>query len=281
VRSDNSVFMQLALDMGPDKVVKAARELGIDSKLNGYPSEVLGGLERGVSPLEMANAYATIASGGYRNRVRAITKVRFADGEEDELEPARHKAFDAAAMFKATELLIRNMKSGTGTKAQINCPAGGKTGTTDGNTDAWFVGYTPKLSTAVWVGYPDSNERGMSTQYNGGPVDGGTFPAEIWGEYMGSTPDKTCGGEFDRPNSAFNAKPFDRGRGSDQIQPGDPGGAEPGSDGFTPPAQSDGISAPTPAAPPSLDPAPPPSGGDTFDPESFESSPDDSSAGGF
>ncbi len=283
VRSDNSVFMQLALDMGPDKVVKAARELGIDSKLNGYPSEVLGGLERGVSPLEMANAYATIASGGYRNRVRAITKVRFADGEEDELEPARHKAFDDAAMFKATELLIRNMNSGTGTKADISCPAGGKTGTTDGNTDAWFVGYTPKLSTAVWVGYPDSNERGMSTQYNGGPVDGGTFPAEIWGEYMGSTPDKTCGGEFDRPNSAFNAKPFAGGRGSDQIQPGDPGGAESGSDGFTPPAQSDGISAPTPppAAPPSLDPAPPPSGGDTFDPESFESSPDDSSAGGF
>ncbi len=284
VASDNSVFMQLALDIGPDKVVEAARELGIDSKLNGFPSEILGGLERGVSPLEMANAYATIASGGQRNRVRSITKVRFPDGEEDELEPARHKAFDEAAMFKATELLIRNMNSGTGTKAKIDCPAGGKTGTTDGNTDAWFVGYTPKLSTAVWVGYPDSNERGMSTQYNGGPVDGGTFPAEIWGAYMGSAKDKTCGGEFDRPSGAFNAQPFDSGgRSSRQIQPGDPGGAESGSDGFTPPAQSDGISAPTPppAAPPALDPAPPPSGGDTFDPESFESSPDDSSAGGF
>jgi penicillin-binding protein 1A len=279
VRSDNSVFMQLALDIGPDKVVKAARELGIDSKLNGYPSEILGGLERGVSPLEMANAYATIASGGYRNRVRAITKVRFADGEEDELEPARHKAFDDAAMFKATELLIRNMKSGTGTKAQINCPAGGKTGTTDGNTDAWFVGYTPKLSTAVWVGYPDSNERGMSTQYNGGPVDGGTFPAEIWGEYMGSTPDKTCGGEFDRPNSAFNAKPFDRGRGSDKIQPGtDFGGGGSGSDGSTPAPQSDGIVAPTP---PPLDPAPPPPAGDTFDPEAYETPPSDPAPGGF
>jgi len=284
VRSDNSVFMQLALDIGPKKVVRAARELGIDSKLNGYPSEILGGLERGVSPLEMANAYATIASGGHRNRVTSITKVRFPDDEEDELEPARHKAFDEAAMFKATELLKRNMQSGTGTKAQIDCPAGGKTGTTDGNTDAWFVGYTPKLSTAVWVGYPDSNERGMSTQYNGGPVDGGTFPAEIWGAYMGSTPDKTCGGEFDRPSGSFEAKPFSKGRGADQIQPGDPGGGgRSGSDGFTPPLQSEGVvSAPTPppAAPPPLDPAPPPDDG-TFDPESFEAEPVDPPAGGF
>lgn len=286
VRSDNSVFMQLALDLGPDKVVDAARELGIDSKLNGYPSEILGGLERGVSPLEMANAYATIASGGKRNRVKSVTKVRFADGEEDDLsEPARHKAFDEAAMFKATELLKRNMQSGTGTKAKIDCPAGGKTGTTDGNTDAWFVGYTPKLSTAVWVGYPDSNERGMSTQYNGGPVDGGTFPAEIWGEYMGSTPDKTCGGEFDRPSSGFNAKPFDSGRrSSGQVQPGRAGGPDSGTDGFTPPSQSDGVFAPAPpppppAAPPPVAPAPPPPGGGTFDPETFESSPPP--AGGF
>ncbi|MBA2262880.1 MAG: penicillin-binding protein, partial [Solirubrobacterales bacterium] len=262
VRSDNSVFMQLALDLGPDKVVKAARKLGIDSKLNGYPSEILGGLERGVSPLEMANAYATIASGGWRNRVKSVTKVRFADGEEDDLsEPRRHKAFDAAAMYKATELLIRNMQSGTGTKAQIRCPAGGKTGTTDGNKDAWFVGFTPKLSTAVWVGYPDSNERSMSFQYNGGPVDGGTFPAEIWGEYMGSTPDKTCGGKFERPKNDFQPQPFNRGRGSGQIQSGtDFGAGGSGSDGFTPPSQSDGIVAPTPPPP---DPAPPPPAGDT------------------
>ncbi|MDQ3768829.1 MAG: penicillin-binding protein [Actinomycetota bacterium] len=278
VRSDNSVFMQLALDLGPDKVVKAARKLGIDSKLNGYPSEILGGLERGVSPLEMANAYATIASGGWRNRVKSVTKVRFADGEEDDLsEPRRHKAFDAAAMYKATELLIRNMQSGTGTKAQINCPAGGKTGTTDGNKDAWFVGFTPKLSTAVWVGYPDSNERSMSFQYNGGPVDGGTFPAEIWGEYMGSTPDKTCGGKFERPSSEFKPQPFNRGRGSGQIQSGDPGDGGTAGDGFVPQPQTGDFYAP-PASP---DPAPAPSGGETFDPEAYETPPDEPAAGGF
>ena len=278
VRSDNSVFMQLALDLGPDKVVKAARELGIDSKLNGYPSEVLGGLEHGVSPLEMANAYATIVSGGWRNRVKSVTKVRFADGEEDDLsEPRRHKAFDAAAMYKATELLIRNMKSGTGTKAQINCPAGGKTGTTDGNKDAWFVGFTPKLSTAVWVGYPDSNERSMSFQYNGGPVDGGTFPAEIWGEFMGSTPDKTCGGKFERPSSDFKPQPFNRGRGSGQVQSGDPGGGGTAGDGFVPQPQTGDFYAPP--APP--DPAPaPPSGGEIFDPEAYETPPDEPAAGG-
>ena len=87
--SDNSVYIQLALDLGPDKVKQAAWDLGIRSKLNGYPAETLGGLEDGVSPLEMANAYATIASGGFRNRPTAITRVTFPDGHKE--LPARWK----------------------------------------------------------------------------------------------------------------------------------------------------------------------------------------------
>ena len=280
VRSDNSVFMQLGLDLGGKKVVKAARQLGIDSELNGYPSEILGGLEEGVSPLEMANAYATIASGGTRHRVKAITKVRFPDGNVDDLsQPRTHKAFKDGAMYEVTQLLQRNIQSGTGTKAQIDCPAAGKTGTTDGNTDAWFVGYTPKLSTAVWVGYPDSNETEMSYQYNGGPVDGGTFPAEIWGAYMSSAGDTVCGGEFDRPDTPFGSQPFNRGG-----EPGD--GGVPAPDGGYPPAPDvpytppppNGVEIPPaapPAAPPIAEPTPDPSdpSDPAFDPELYESSP--------
>ena len=110
--------------------------MGIKSKLNAYPSEVLGGLEDGVSPLEMANAYATIASGGWRNRPKAITRVTFADGRVSNWgKPARHKAFRDGVTYEATKILEQNMKAGTGTGAQIGCPAAGKTRTTDSFND--------------------------------------------------------------------------------------------------------------------------------------------------
>ncbi|MBA3585417.1 MAG: penicillin-binding protein, partial [Gemmatimonadetes bacterium] len=205
--SDNSVYTQLALDLGPDKVVKAARGLGIKSKLNGYPSETLGGLTRCCSPLEMANAYATIASGGWRAKPKAITRVRFPDGKVKDLsKPRRHKAFDSAAMYEVTKILDQNVPGGTGARAQLpKCPAAGKTGTTDKNTDAWFVGFTPKLATSVWVGFPKGRVP-MGPLFNGGPVDGGTFPAEIWGNYMKAASSK-CG-QFRKPDHAFRAKPF-------------------------------------------------------------------------
>ena len=110
--SDNSVYIQLALDVGPDKVKQAAWDLGIRSKLNGYPAETLGGLTDGVSPLEMANAYATIASGGYRNRPTAITRVTFPDGRKElpaRWKVKRTKAFEDGVTAKATEILEQNM----------------------------------------------------------------------------------------------------------------------------------------------------------------------------
>jgi penicillin-binding protein 1A len=207
--SDNSVFMQLALDIGPDNVKQAARDMGIRSELHGYPAETLGGLTNGVSPLEMANAYATIASGGYRNRPTAITKVIFPDGREelpDRWKVKRVQAFPDGVAAKARELLEQNMTDGTGTKAQIGCPAGGKTGTTDEFTDAWFVGFTPRLTTAVWVGYPKERVR-METLYYGTPVAGGTFPAEIWGAYMKEAKGKFCG-DFKPPTVPFTSTPF-------------------------------------------------------------------------
>ena len=170
LRSDNSVYIQLAADLGPDKVKETARMMGIKSKLMGYCAETLGGLEDGVSPLEMANAYATIANGGYRNRPRVIRKI------DDPRGPVRScrragactatKAFEDGVTYEAIKILEDNITGGTGGRAQIGCPAGGKTGTTDKNIDAWFVGFTPRLSTAVWVGFPGDARISMNGMFH-------------------------------------------------------------------------------------------------------------------
>ncbi len=94
---------------------------------------------------------------------------------------------------EVTKILEQNVKGGTGTRAQIQCPAAGKTGTTDNFRDAWFSGFTPRLATSVWVGYPDRQIE-MRTQFFGAPVAGGSFPAAIWGAYMKTAvAGKPCG----------------------------------------------------------------------------------------
>ncbi|WP_028064449.1 transglycosylase domain-containing protein [Solirubrobacter soli] len=211
--SDNSVYAQLTSDLGPDKVKETARMMGIKSKLNGFCAESLGGLENGVSPLEMASAYATIANGGYRNRPRIIKKV-VVKGKTQKLPKRwrihRVKAFSDGVTYEATKILQQNIQGGTGTHANIGCPAGGKTGTTDKNIDAWFVGFTPRLSTAVWVGFPGSAAISMNGMYapTGGNIDGGTYPADIWGEYMKKAVGKYCG-DFKKPTEPFTSSPFD------------------------------------------------------------------------
>jgi penicillin-binding protein 1A len=204
--SDNSIYQQLDLDVGPDQVKQTAKDMGIKSKLNGYPSEGLGAIEHGVSPLEMANSYATIASGGWRNRVTSLRKVclpqPYAGGFKCEtLKPHRHKAFSDGITYEATKILKMNVQQGTGTAAQIGCPAAGKTGTVDDFTDAWFVGYTPRLSTAVWVGHAkDRRTLGAGSA-------GGTVAAPIWGTYMKIAKGKFCG-DFPLPKEPFQAAPF-------------------------------------------------------------------------
>jgi penicillin-binding protein 1A len=118
----------------------------------------------------------------------------------------RAKAFEDGVTYEATKILEANIQGGTGTHANIGCPAGGKTGTTDHNTDAWFAGFTPRLATAVWVGYPTGGVY-MNTQFLGGPVDGGTFPALIWGTYMKQAVGKYCG-SFKQPTQPFVSQPF-------------------------------------------------------------------------
>jgi penicillin-binding protein 1A len=209
LKSDNSVYIQLAVDLGPENVAETARDLGIRTRLHGYCAETLGGLTRGVSPLEMATAYATIANGGWRNRPTLITRVEFPSGRSElprRWRVRRVKRFSEGVTAEAVEILRQNMRRGTGTNADIGCPAGGKTGTTDNTTDAWFVGFTPRLATAVWVGYPN-DRTSMSSLYFGGPVVGGSYPALIWGAYMRQARGRFCG-DFPAPNEPFQASRF-------------------------------------------------------------------------
>jgi penicillin-binding protein 1A len=204
--SDNSVYQQLDLDVGPDLVADTAANLGIDTPLDGYPAEGLGGLHRGVSPLELARAYATLANGGNRLDTTAIKRIDFLDGHSIRLDSAGSDSlFKDGETHEVTKILQQNMKHGTGTAAQMGCPAAGKTGTTDTFRDAWFAGYTPRVSTVVWVGYP---HRALPmTNVHGIKVAGATFPAQIWHDYMEVAKGGFCGG-FPRPHERAELHPF-------------------------------------------------------------------------
>jgi penicillin-binding protein 1A len=207
LRSDNSVFQQLDLDVGPDLVADTAANLGIDTPLDGYPAEGLGGLHTGVTPLELARAYATFASGGKRLDISAIRQVDFVDGRPSVRldDPGSDSLFKDGETYEVTKILQQNMKHGTGQAAQMGCPAAGKTGTTDKFRDAWFAGYTPRLSTVVWVGYPD---RAISmTNVHGIKVAGATFPAQLWHDYMAVAKGGFCG-TFPKPSERPDLHPY-------------------------------------------------------------------------
>jgi len=207
VASDNTVFAQLDLDVGPAAVASTAHAMGITSPLDGIPAEGIGGLRIGVSPLEMASAYGTLADGGVRRKPIAITKVVFPNGKVDHPEGADpQRKLSRPVAYQVTRLLHDNIVEGTGTAAYTGCAGqAGKTGTTDGYTDAWFAGYQPNLATAVWVGYPESNDVSMSSVH-GIIVFGGTFPAEIWHSlYSGGG--VRCE-EFSEPSQKISWAPF-------------------------------------------------------------------------
>ena len=207
LHSDNTVYAQLDLDVGPDKVAQTAKEMGITTHLNGYPAEGLGGLKYGVSPLEMADAYATLASGGIHHKPVAITKVVFPDGKSDNLgrNPGDRVLTDGQA-YEVTKILHENVLGGTGVRANMGCPAAGKTGTTSNFNDAWFVGFTPKLSTATWVGYPNALIS-MLNVHGAGPMQGGSIPAQIWHDYMNVAKGSYCG-DFTQPSTPVVWAPF-------------------------------------------------------------------------
>ena len=207
VASDNTVFAQLDLDVGPARVAETAHSMGIVSPLDGIPAEGIGGLRVGVSPLEMADAYATLAAGGVRHDPVSIRRIVFPGGRTE--RPGRtapRRVVSEAVAYEVTRLLHDNITEGTGTAAYTGCAGqAGKTGTTDRETDAWFAGYQPNLTSVIWVGYPQSNAIEM-TSVHGIAVFGGTFPAEIWHSlYSGG--EVPCE-EFGKPKTPIQWAPF-------------------------------------------------------------------------
>jgi membrane peptidoglycan carboxypeptidase len=188
--SDNSIYAQLTRVVGPANVAVTARQLGVTRRLNPYFAIGLGADP--VSPMEMARAFSTFANEGRRvdgsafgNRPRAIARVRGArEKTVDDNKPVQRPVLAKNDSALLTSILETVVRSGTGRRAALpDRPVAGKTGTTENYGDAWFVGYTPQLATAVWVGYPNQL-RPMLTEYHGQAVAGGTFPADIWRTFM-------------------------------------------------------------------------------------------------
>jgi penicillin-binding protein 1A len=199
--SVNVVFAQLGLDVGLDDIASTAYDMGITSPLGIKdagtapckegphcfipPADAIGGLNIGVTPLEQADAYATLANGGVHHDATAVDRVVFPDGAVDEPSAGDGKrVLTPGQAYYVTKVLEGVITSGTGAGyTDMGCPAAGKTGTSEDLSDAWFVGYTPLYSTAVWTGHPLSRE---STGF-GGPTSG-----PIWRSFMEAAQGSNC-----------------------------------------------------------------------------------------
>jgi len=217
LHSDNTVYAQLTLDVGPKKVAEMAHRLGVRSSLTTkegayVPSLGLGAIP--VSPLDLASAYATLAAGGIYSKPMAIRKVLLGNGKEDTDagwgEPLRTRAISPGVAYTVTQILEENMQYGTGTGAYFGRPAAGKTGTTDNYADGWFCGYTPNLEATVWIGHP----RGEVPMLNvhGIAVSGPTFPATIWKTFMQKAVGRTNPVDFKVPSVLPTWHSFTRGQ---------------------------------------------------------------------
>ena len=184
VRSVNTVYAQLILDVGPAEAVATATRMGVASPLRPYPSAVLG--TNDVTPLDMAAAYGTLANGGLAVPPAFVTKVVGPDGQLlYEHRHAQERVLERDNATTVTHVLRQVVERGTGVAARIGRPVAGKTGTGQEWRDAWFVGYTPQLATAVWVGFPEG-QRSMAPPATRILVTGGSWPAQIWQLYMGA-----------------------------------------------------------------------------------------------
>ena len=205
-RSINVPTIKLAREVGVDKIVANVEKMGITTLVDsGAYSDVnlamaLGGLSKGVNPLEMASAYGVLATNGLYNKPIALLKIVDRDGKVlYQAKPQSKRVVDAASAYLTTNMLEDVLVSGTGGGMGIGRPAAGKTGTTDTYIDAWFVGYTPDLSTAVWVG--DDNNKPMQRMYGSGA------PLSIWHEFMINALASTPRTGFSNPGVAVPAEP--------------------------------------------------------------------------
>jgi penicillin-binding protein 1A len=212
--SDNAVYAQVGIKVGTRKVADLARRMGIRTPVSHNFAMTLGGLKQGVTPLDMAHAYQTLAQGGRftygtmspgateRSKLRLprpgpvgikkigrpddgkLKPISLPDGEKAENKRLDWPVMKSAVADQVSSILSTVVTSGTATRAQIaDTFVAGKTGTTENYGDAWFVGWTDKLTVAVWVGYPDKLVP-METEFNGEPVAGGTYPAAIWKSFV-------------------------------------------------------------------------------------------------
>ncbi len=282
--SDNSIYAEVGLKVGTRRIAMLAHRMGITTPLSTNPAMTIGGLTVGVTPLDMAHAYETIAHGGERvsgtmaaaGEPVGIQEVTdggrpLPNGSRHDVNQVRTKRVlpsDVAAT--ETSMLETVVQYGTGKAAAIGQFAAGKTGTTSNYGDAWFVGWDAKYTVAVWVGFPDKLVP-MTTEFDGGPVLGGTFPALIWHDFMTSalridkeraehSDSKTGSGEAEgegtsgtSPESASGPSSGSgsgaggsSGTGQGNSAPSSPGGGEAGG-GATPSPER---AAPTPAPAP-------------------------------
>ncbi|MGI8411317.1 MAG: transglycosylase domain-containing protein [Solirubrobacteraceae bacterium] len=246
VLSDNTVFAQLDADLTPERVTATAHAMGVTTHLDSLPSEAIGGLKTGVTPLEMADAYSTLANGGSHVPTTIINKIVFPDGSVGDYGNVKKTpVFTPGEAYAGTQVLKGVITSGTGTQAGYGCPAAGKTGTANNLSNAWFVGYTPRMSTAVWVGYPQGNSIPMADGF------GGTLAAPIWHDYMHSASGSYCG-DFPRPAVPFQGTAFagqySVASGSNTVKPGSGGTGATGANGgtATPGQTSSTSTSPTP-----------------------------------
>jgi penicillin-binding protein 1A len=219
--SDNSIYAEVGLRVGTERIADLARRMGITTPLSTNPAMTIGGLKVGVTPLDMAHSYETIARGGERisgslvsdlqpvgiQEVQAGSQV-LPDGHRDDLNRVIVKrVLPVGVASTETSMLATVLQYGTARAAAIGQFAAGKTGTTSNYGDAWFVGWNSKYTVAVWVGYPNSLVP-MTNAFNGGPVLGGTFPALIWHDFI------TSSMQIDKAHGEADAAKRNGGRGA-------------------------------------------------------------------
>jgi membrane peptidoglycan carboxypeptidase len=184
--STNTVYAQIGVEVGGEAMAEVANRLGISSELPPVFSLALGAGE--VSPLDMAAAYSTIANYGIKNEPYLIQRIEDEEGNLlFEAAPTSERVLDETLAAVVVNTMKKVVAIGTGTAANIGRPQAGKTGTNQNFRDAWFVGYVPQYSTAVWVGYADAQISMRNITINGqlySRVFGGSVPAPIWKEYM-------------------------------------------------------------------------------------------------
>ncbi len=271
-QSTNTVYAQVAEQVGCPNVATTATKLGVESAYYSTPpfyycaTYTLG--ELGVSPLDMASAYGVFADHGQRAAPTPVLEVVNSRGKVllDNISPLPKTTtvLPAAVADNVTSVLQGVLTSGTGTSAQLGRPAAGKTGTTNNTSDAWFVGYTPTLSTAVWMGNENSDSTSLGAVrgclvngggcYTVGQVYGATWPATTWKEFMQAALANVPATPFTAPPPLVaprTAPELQQNSAKSAIGPGSPSYVQPTPAGgpYTNPA-------PTPIAPPPVTTAP-------------------------